>query len=73
MIVTKKLGNRISVQSVADQHHFDADPDLTFHLMRIRIQLSTLMQIRILLFTLLRTYPDPDPASQNYADPDPQH
>jgi hypothetical protein len=35
--------------SVADPHHFDADPDPDFYLMRmrIRIRLFTLMRIRI--------------------------
>jgi hypothetical protein len=38
--------------SVVDPHHFDADPDSGFHLMRFRIRLFNLMRIRF--FNLMR-------------------
>ncbi len=42
---------KTNIGGVADPHHFYADPDQTFTLMRIRIRLFTSMRIRILLFT----------------------
>jgi hypothetical protein len=41
------------MSSVADPHHFDADPDQPFTLMWIRIRLFTLMRIRIRLIQIL--------------------
>jgi hypothetical protein len=62
---TPNIGNRNSQKSgtvpvrvikivsssfrVADPHHFNEDPDPSFHLMRIQIQILTLKRTRILL------------------------
>ncbi len=43
----------LPVASVVDTHHFDADPDADFYLMRMRM--------RIQVFKMMGIHADPDP------------
>jgi hypothetical protein len=51
MVVEAPISISTVLSSVANTHHFNADPDPTFHL-RIRIQHFTLMRIRILFLSV---------------------
>ncbi len=79
---TLKCSSVVDLSRFADLFNFNADPEPTFHLMRIRI-LVKVMRICVTEFSILTldpdptfhlnmvTDPDPDPATQNIADPQP--